>query len=65
MKRILKEKTLELAAKQAEESSNEETEESSSEQEKQKWDVDTIVSTYTNTDNHPHLIKYVPKIKTN
>ena len=20
---------------------------------------------YTNTDNHPHLIKYVPKVKTN
>lgn len=28
-----------------------------------KWDAETILTTYTNTDNHPGVIKYVPKVK--
>ena len=36
---------------------------SSSEGSAEQWDAETILTTYTNTDNHPGLIKYVPKIK--
>jgi hypothetical protein len=28
-----------------------------------KWDADTILTTNTNTDNHPGVIKFTPKIK--
>lgn len=40
-------------------------EEDSSESEQEQWDAETILTTYTNTDNHPHLIKYTPKVKPN
>ena len=30
--------------------------EESSDSESDKWDVETILSTYTNTDNRPHII---------
>ena len=57
-RRILKERTLE----QREESeSNEEDE--IEEDEEEEWDAETILTTYTNTDNHPNVIKYTPKIK--
>lgn len=29
------------------------------------WDAETILTTYTNTDNHPSVIKFVPKVKVN
>ena len=35
------------------------------EEEQQKWDVETILTTRTNTDNHPGLIKTVVKPKKN
>ena len=28
-----------------------------------RWDAETILTTYTNTDNHPGVIKFVPKVK--
>lgn len=28
-----------------------------------RWDADTILTTNTNTDNHPGVIKFNPKIK--
>lgn len=34
-----------------------------SEDEAEKWDAETILSTYSNLDNHPGIIKYVPKSK--
>ena len=37
----------------------------SEEDENDKWDAETILSTFTNTDNHPSIIKFVPKVKTN
>jgi hypothetical protein len=43
---------------------SEESEESEGEQQ-EKWDAETILSTYTNTDNHPTLVKFTPKVKTN
>lgn len=57
--RILKERTLEAR----EESSESDEEDTPSEDSAEKWDAETILTTYTNTDNHPNLIKYVPKIK--
>ena len=30
-----------------------------------QWDDETILSTYTNTDNHPGIIKFVPRVKVN
>jgi protein LTV1 len=36
-----------------------------SEDEADKWDAETILSTYSNLDNHPGIIKYTPKVKTN
>ena len=39
--------------------------ESSEEDPDAKWDAETILSTYTNTDNHPGIIKFVPKVKVN
>lgn len=30
-----------------------------------RWDAETILSTYTNTDNHPGVIKFRPKVKVN
>lgn len=58
-KRMLKERTLEAR----EEPSESDEEDTSSEDSAEKWDAETILTTYTNTDNHPNLIKYVPKIK--
>lgn len=31
--------------------------------EKEEWDAETILTTLTNTDNHPTTIKYTPKVK--
>lgn len=57
-RRLLRERTLE---QRPEESESEE--DASSEGSAEQWDAETILTTYTNTDNHPGLIKYVPKIK--
>lgn len=35
-----------------------------SEDEADKWDAETILSTYSNLDNHPGIIRYKPKVKT-
>ena len=40
-------------------------EEDDSESEQEQWDAETILTTFTNTDNHPHVIKFTPKIKPN
>ena len=37
----------------------------SEEDEADRWDAETILSTYTNTDNHPGVIKFIPKVKVN
>jgi hypothetical protein len=63
----LKEKSLALQQKfdeEAEQRGSESTE-SEDEDDEEKWDAETILSTYTNTDNHPSVIKYVPRVKTN
>lgn len=67
-KRIVKERTLKNT-KQFEQEADErgadyespETEEDPED----RWDAESILSTYTNTDNHPSIIKFVPKVKTN
>jgi len=30
-----------------------------------KWDAETILTTFTNTDNHPGIIKFIPRVKVN
>jgi len=39
--------------------------ETSSEDHKEEWDAETILTTYTNTDNHPSVIKFNPKVRVN
>lgn len=56
---IVKARTLE----QREESDSNDEEEAESENSAEEWDAETILTTYTNTDNHPNMIKYVPKVK--
>ena len=66
-KKIIKEKTLELEErfrKEQDEKGSEDEQESESDPE-DKWDAETILSTYTNTDNHPSVIKFVPRVKVN
>jgi hypothetical protein len=66
-KRVLKEKTLiegqrlqnEMDMKDTDDESEPESEE------KEQWDAETILTTYTNTDNHPGVIKFTPKVKVN
>lgn len=61
------EKTLELNAlleKEMEERGSDYTEsDDSSDEDEQKWDCHTILSTYTNTDNHPGVIKSTRVVK--
>jgi protein LTV1 len=64
----IKEKSLALQQKFQEEADERGTDYESSESEEdenEKWDAETILSTFTNTDNHPSVIKFVPKVKTN
>lgn len=59
--KILKERTVELEQKFQEEleaKGSDYESPSSEEDEKEKWDAETILSTYTNTDNHPSVIKF-------
>jgi len=58
-KQLLRERTLE----QRPEEDSSDLDGSSSEDSAEQWDAETILSTFTNTDNHPNLIKYVPKVK--
>lgn len=44
--------------------SDKETDDEQSSSEEAEFDAETILTTYTNTDNHPNVIKYVPKVKT-
>lgn len=53
-------KLQEIEAENKSESSDGEGDEEEEEQEK-KWDCETILTTYTNTDNHPGVIKAVIK----
>lgn len=39
-------------------------ESSESSDQEEKWDAETILSTYTNTDNHPSVIKFTRVVKT-
>jgi protein LTV1 len=54
---------MQIEAERRDASDYESTEEEDDEEE--KWDAETILTTYTNTDNHPSVIKFVPKIKVN
>ena len=38
------------------------SEEESEEDEEKRWDVDTILTTHTNTDNHPAIIKTAGRV---
>jgi protein LTV1 len=44
---------------------NGEIEEESDEDKEEKWDCETILSTYTNTDNHPGVIKTQKRVRPN
>lgn len=52
-----------LAANELDESEKEETVTVVLEEAKEKWDCESICSTYSNLYNHPQLIKYEPKPK--
>lgn len=68
LKKQIKEKSLALNKRFQEEADERGTDYESIESEEDeadKWDAETILSTYTNTDNHPSIIKFVPKVKTN
>ena len=45
--------------------SGEVVEEDSDEDKEEKWDCETILSTYTNTDNHPGVIKTQKRVRPN
>jgi protein LTV1 len=67
-RKIVNEKTLALNQRYTEEADERGTDyesPESEEDENDKWDAETILSTFTNTDNHPSIIKFVPKVKTN
>ena len=64
--RILKKITLENEQKFEEEAEARGSDYESPESEedpRDKWDAETILSTYTNTDNHPNVIKFQKKVK--
>lgn len=66
-KRILKEKSLALDNMYVEEADARDPDyitPDTSEDEADKWDAETILSTYSNLDNHPGIIRYKPKVKT-
>lgn len=48
-----------MQSEEPEPKSESDNEDDANEQEQKKWDCETILSTYTNTDNHPGLIKSV------
>jgi len=65
-KKMLNEKSLAIEAKMQEEADARDPDyitPDTSEDEADKWDAETILSTYSNLDNHPGVIKYVPKSK--
>ena len=64
VKQKLKETQLAFA-EQFEEEAIEKMEEGSSEseEEEQAWDAETILTTYTNTDNHPGVIKTERRVR--
>jgi hypothetical protein len=67
-KKIVIEKSLALNQRFVEEADERGTDyesPESEEDENDKWDAETILSTMTNTDNHPSIIKFIPKVKTN
>jgi len=53
--------TSEMFDREYEEKGNEESEEEESDNE-EKWDCNTILTTHTNTDNHPGIIKTEKKV---
>lgn len=67
--RIIKERTIQINEKfneEAEKRAGSDYESSEEEEDhEEKWDAETILTTYTNTDNHPGVIKFVPKVKVN
>ena len=50
-----------MQAEEPEPETSEDEDETQEEVEQKKWDCETILSTYTNTDNHPGIIKSVVK----
>ena len=52
-----KEKVVDLGEKYVKEAEEREDEPSEESDEEEAWDAETILSTYTNTDNHPGVIK--------
>ena len=67
--KLIKERTLQINERfeeEAEKRAGSEYESSEEEEDhEEKWDAETILTTYTNTDNHPGVIKFVPKVKVN
>lgn len=59
----MKKKILDLEQKSSDDEQETESDDSSDDEE--KWDAETILTTYTNKDNHPTTIKFVKKIKAN
>lgn len=67
-KKHLHEQTIKLGAmleEEAEARGSDYESEESEEDPKEKWDAETILTTYTNTDNHPGVIKTQSKVKVN
>lgn len=65
-KRMLKERTIANEEKFVQEMEERGTDDESEESEpEEQWDAETILTTYTNTDNHPSVIKFKPKVKVN
>lgn len=61
VKADFKDKVLTMGAEFDKNASDYESE--SSEEEGEKWDAETILSTYTNTDNHPGVIKTQRRVR--
>lgn len=67
MREIIKQKAIEYEERDANEPEelDEIEEEPTEENQEEKWDVESILSTRTNTDNHPGIIKSVVQVKNN
>lgn len=62
--KILKERTLAFEQKFQEDADKRGSDDDeTSDDEADEWDAETILTTHTNTDNHPGIIKFTPKIK--
>jgi hypothetical protein len=66
-RKLLKEKSLANETRMQDEADarGSDYESPGSESEEDQWDAETFLTTYTNTDNHPGVIKFNPKVKVN